>query len=528
MRRLLATFLAGGLLVTVACGNGNNNSPTTSGSTKQGGTLRVAVGIDPDTLDPAQQTTTTASQIVDMMVEPLVTIDQSGAVKPLLADKWDVAADGTSATFTLHPNVKFHDGTPFNAQAVKTSLERVCCSTVTFKPQPGILGSKVGGIDHVDAVDDMHAKVVLKKPLAPLVAALTQTNFGIVCPNSLNAAPNTPATIQQPCGTGPYKFKERVNGDHVTLARNDEYWGTKAPYATQEYRIIPDATTREAAVRSGQVDVAVLPPANDIPALQNDKNLNVILGPSDRTLFISLNTQDQNQPLLQKPEVRQALNYAIDKNAIVKNVMFGAATPLDSPAAKSLFGYCSAGSYNFDANKAKQMLSAAGASGMKVKLVAPTGRYVQDIQVAQAVAQYLRDVGVQVDGPGTSDWPSYLATVNVPPPGKVDMHFLGWAPAYLDMSQQMQQFWSTQWPTAGLATSYYKNPDVDSLIVKAQQETDNNARKTDYCTAEKQIWNDAPWIFLYNQKNPLLTTSKVQNVYGLPNEKFNTTWAHPA
>jgi peptide/nickel transport system substrate-binding protein len=462
-----------------------------------------------------------------MMVERLVTIDETGAVKPQLADKWDTSSDGLSITFTLHPGIKFQDGTPLTAAAVKMSIERVCCSAVTFKPQPGILGGKTG-IDHVDVIDDMHAKVVLKTPLAPAVAALTQTNFGIICPSTLTTAPNTAATIQQPCGTGPYKFSQRVNGDHITLTRNDSYWGPKALYATQEYRVIPEATTREAAVRSGQVDVAVLPPANDIPALQNDKTVSVILGPSDRTLFISLNNQDLVQPLLQKPEVRQALNYAVDKNAIVKNQMFGAATVLDAPAAKSLFGYCSVGNYNYDPAKAKSMLAAAGASGMKVKFGAPTGRYVQDIQVAQAVAGYLRDVGIQVDGPTTSDWPSYLATVNVPAPGKIDMHFLGWAPAYLDMSQQMQQFWSTQWPNAGLATSYYKNPTVDSLILKAQGETDQTARKNDYCTAEKQVWSDAPWIFLYNQKNPIVTTSKVQGVYGLPNEKFVTTWAHPA
>lgn len=527
MRRLLATVLAAGLFAAMACGNSGGTSGTQNNSNKQGGTLRVAIGIDPDTLDPAAQTTTTSQQIIDMMVETLVTIDQQGNVKPQLADKWDVAADGKSITFTLHPNIKFQDGTPFNAAAVKFSLERLCCDSKTFKPQPGILGG-AGGIDHVDVIDDMHAKVVFKSVLAPGLAGLTQTVAGIICPNSVNTAPNTPATIAQPCGTGPYKFKERVNGDHITLVRNDDYWGTKASYASQIYQIVPEATAREAGVRSGQFDVAYLPPANDIPALQNDKSVSVILGPSDRTLFISLNNQSQTQPLLAKKEVRQALNYAVDKNAIVKNVMFGAAQVLDAPSAKSLFGYCSVGSYNYDPAKAKQMLAAAGATGMHVKFVAPTGRYVQDIQVAQAVAGYLRDVGVVVDGPGTMDWPSYLGTVNVPPPGKVDMHFLGWAPGYLDESQQMQQFQSTAWPPKGLATSYYKNPDVDTLIAKANSEVDPNQRKTDYCSAQKQIWDDAPWIFLYNQKNPIVTTSKVQNVYGLPNEKFTTTWAHPA
>ncbi len=525
MRRLFAVFVAGSLLAA-ACGTGGGQGGSTPGP-KQGGTLKTAVGIDPDTLDPAAQTTTTSQQIIDMIVEPLVTIDQQGNVKPLLATAWTASPDGLAYTFTLRPGVKFHDGTPFNAAAVKFSLERLAVDKRTFKPQPGILGGK-NGIDHVDAVDDTHARVVLKGPNAPFLAALTQTVAGIICPNSVSVAPNTFATIAQPCGTGPYKFKERVNGDHITLVRNDDYWGTRPSYATQEYRIIPEAATREAAVRSGQVDVAYLPPANDIPALQNDKTVTVILGPSDRTLQIILNNQDPNQPLLAKKEVRQALNYAVDKQAIVKNVMFGAATVLDAPSAKTLFGYCPVGAYPYDPNKAKQMLAAAGATGMKVKFVAPTGRYVQDIQVAQVVAGYLREAGVQVDGPATMDWPSYLGTVNVPPPGKVDMHFLGWAPGYLDESQQMNQFTKTQWPNAGLATSYYTNPEVENLITKALTETDQNQRKADYCSAQKLIWDDAPWIFLYNQKNPIVTSAKVKNVYGLPNEKFVTTWASPA
>ncbi len=525
-RRLLTLLVVGAF--AVACGSGGGpGGTTTSGNTgKQGDLLKTAIGIDPDTLDPAAQTTTTSQQIIDMMVEPLVTIDQQGAVKPLLATSWQTSSDGLTYTFTLRSGVKFHDGTPFNAAAVKFSLERLAVDKRTFKPQPGILGGK-NGIDHVDAVDDTHAKVVLKNQNAPFLAALTQTVAGIVCPNSVNVAPNTFATISQPCGTGPYKFKERVAGDHITLARNDDYWGTKANYASQQYRIIPEAATREAAALSGQVDVAYLPPANDLPALQNNHAVSVVFGPSDRTLQIVLNTQDPNQPLLAKKEVRQALNYAVDKTAIIRSVMFGAAQSLDAPAASSLFGYCSAGSYAYNPSKAKQMLAAAGATGMHVKFVAPTGRYVQDIQVAQAVANYLRDAGVQVDGPGTSDWPSYLATVNVPPPGKVDMHFLGWAPGYLDMSQQMNQFTKTQWPNAGLATSYYTNPQVEDLITKALSENDQNQRKTDYCSAQKLIWDDAPWIFLYNQKNPFVTTSKISNVYGLPNEKFVTTWASP-
>ncbi len=525
-RVITLTMLAG--LALAACGTGSGQQTQTTSGPKHGNTLRVAIGIDPDNLDPAAQTTTTASQIVDMIAETLVTLDTKGALKPLLATSWQPASDGMSWTFTLRSGVKFSDGTPFNADAVKFSIDRLLSPT-TFKAVPGVLGGKTG-IDHTTAVDSTHVQFFLKSRFAPFASAMTQTNAAIISPASVNQAPNTPAKIVQPVGTGPYTYGDRVAGDHITLQANKNYWATHVNYDTQIYKIVPEAASREALVKSGGADVIVLPPANDIPALQADSSLKVILGPSDRTIFIAINTIDQEQPLLQKTEVRQALNYAVDKNAIIKTVMFGTATALHAPMAASLFGYCQTGTYDYNPSKAKQMLQAAGASGMSVKLAAPTGRYTQDIQVANAVAGYLRDAGLKVDGPATADWPTYLATyANVPPErSKVDMHLLGWAPSYLDAQQQFLQFYSTQIPPAGLETSYYKNPQVDTLIEQGSAGTDPAQRAQTYCNAAKIVWNDAPWIFLYNQKYPYVTTSKVTNVPGLPNEKFVSTWASPA
>lgn len=528
MKGRFSALLTLACLAVAACGTGGGGQQTTSGP-KHGDTLKVAIGIDPDTLDPAAQTTTTASQIVDMMAETLVTIDDKGGLKPLLATKWDPSSDGLSYTFTLRQNVKFSDGTPFNALAVKFSIDRLL-SPNTFRAQPGILGGKTG-IDRVDVVDDSHVKFTLKTKLAPFVAALTQTQSAIISPASVNVAPNKPDLITQPVGTGPYKFGERLAADHITLTANKDYWGTKANYDTQVYKIVPEPATREALVKSGGADVIVLPPTTDIPALQSDSSLKVILGPSDRTIQIIINTQGTVQPLLQKIEVRQALNYAVDKAAIIKSVMFGMAVPLDAPMSKSLFGYCPVGSsYNYDPAKAKSMLQAAGAAGMTVKMVAPTGRYVQDFQVAQAVAGYLRDAGLNVQGPATTDWPTYLSTyVNVPPSqSKIDLSLLGWAPPYLDAQQQFEQFYSARVPPNGLETSYYKNPEIDALIEKANSGTDPTQRQKDYCDAAKTVWKEAPWIFLYNQKFPFVTTARVTNVVGLPNEKFVTTWASPA
>ena len=525
-KRTISLLLVGGLALA-ACGT-NPGVGGTGTAAKHGDKLTVAVGIDPDTLDPAAQTTTTAQQIVDMMAEPLVTIGPDGNPAPLLATTWTNSSDGLSYSFTLRSGVKFSDGTDFNAAAVKFSIDRLLSPT-TFKAQKGVLGV----IGQVVVVDPTHVKFSLSKQFPAFVAAMTQTVAAIISPASVNVAPNTPAQIQQPVGTGPYKFGERQAGDHITMVRNPNYWGTKPNYDTQVYKVVPEATSREALVKSGQADVIMLPPANDLPALGQDPSLKVIMSPSDRTVQMVIDTVDPVNTNLQKKEVREALNYAVDKDAIIKKVMFGAAVPLNGPMSSSLAGSCDVGSnYNYDVNKAKQMLSSNGAAGMKVRLISPTGRYVQDFQVAQAVAGYLRDAGLQVEGPATSDWPSYVAGIVLASPEKqsqkADIHLLGWAPAYLDASQQFEQFYSPRAAPKGQESSYYKNTQVDGLIEQGNSDPNPTTRNKTYCDAAKIVWSDAPWIFLFNQKLPLVTTSKVTGIVGIPNEKFSTVYASPA
>jgi peptide/nickel transport system substrate-binding protein len=523
MNKKLLGFLIG-VLVMSACGGGGG--PTTSG-TKQGEKLTIAIGVNPDTMDPMRQTTTTVQNIVQMVVETLVWVDPTGKIQPLLATSWQQATDGMSWTFTLKSGVRFSDGAAFNAAAVKANLDRVLATGQTCP-----LCGPLRDIQSVDAVDDTHVKLSLKKPIAPLLGLLTEVTFGALSPSTIAKNPSKdpdPYTQQeQPVGTGPYTFTEFKKGESVTLTRNDNYWGQKANYKTQVFKVVKEAATREALVRAGQADVILLPPASDIPSLQKDSTVKVILAPGDRTIFLAFNTQTGN-PLLQKPEVRQALNYAVNKDAIIKSVLFDAASPMDAPMAPSLFGYCKVGSYPYDAGKAKQMLAAAGASNLSIKFYAPTGRYIQDFQAAQAIANDLTAAGVKIDGPKTSDWPTYLATINVPPDKAVaDLHFLGWAPGFLDASQAMVQFQSSNWPPKGLATSYYSNKQVNDLLAKANSESDQAARQSDYCAASKIVWADAPWIFLWVQRFPMVTTAKVTGVQSIPTESFYTVYASPA
>jgi peptide/nickel transport system substrate-binding protein len=515
----------GAVFLLAACGTGGHGAAAPN--SKQTDRLTVAIGVDPDTLDPMRQTTTTVTNVVQMVVESLARVDQNGKIAPSLATAWQESPDAMSWVFTLRTGVRFSDGTLFDATAAKTNLDREMDPT-SVCPNCGVLAHAVKS---VDVVDPDHLRLTMSSPLAAdvLLGLVSLANFGMQSPKVIQKGSPGYAQQEHPIGTGPYLLQERVKGDHVILTRNDDYWGQRPVFKQQVFQIVPDAATREALVRSGQAQVVLLPPISDLPSLQNDPTVKVLLAAGDRSVFFSFDTKDQAQPLLQNPQVRQAMNYAINRDAIVKSTLFGAAAPADAPMAPIVFGYCQMpNQYQYNPDLARQLLQKANAGGLTINLVAPTGRYIQDFQAAQNVANDLRAVGVTVNGPRTMDWPSYVGTINVPPArASVDLHMLGYAPGYLDASQAMTQFDPNQMPPRGLETSYYDNSGVTGLLQRAITEPDRNARAQEYCQAEQQVWNDAPWIFGWIQKFPIVYSADVTGVGSVPTESFYTVYAHP-
>jgi len=484
------------------------------------GTFRIAIGVDPDTTDPVQQTTTTVANMIDYVVETLVFLGPDGKNHPMLAESWSLAPDGTQYTFKLRKGVTFHDGTPLDAKAVKWNLDRV--------KDPNVRNAfrSIYPIKDVEAVDASTVRVTLTRPSAPFVGALTWTAAGLVSPAAADKHGNEYKNIVHPVGTGPYVFKERKKGESVTVALWDKYWGKKPHYDTVVFRIVPEPATRESLILAGQVDLIILPPVADLPALGRNTAVKVLLAPGDRTIYIALNN---TKAPFTDPRVRQALNYAVDKSAIIQNVLFGAADAMDAPMASSLLGYCKVGAYEFNQTKAKQLLAEAGVkAGTKVSFIHPTGRYIQDKEVAQAVAGYLREIGLEPEIQ-TMDWPSYIRTITTPADKNVtELHFLGWAPAYLDAAQAMLQFNSTNAPPNGLESSFYKNEKVDEGWLAADRESNPDKRKEIYCQMSKTVWAEAPWIFLYVQRFPIVYSAKVTDVGSIPNEKFYAIYARPS
>lgn len=507
MKAVLRAFVAGLLLL---------------GTVQAQETFRIAIGVDADSLDPVQGTTTTVDNIVDYMAETLIGIDEAGGLVPLLATDWSVSSDGLQFELTLREGVVFHDGTPLTADVVKWNLERLRDPAVNV-PRRGVYTV----IEDVEVVDDLHLRLHLANPYPALDGALTQTTAAILSPASVEAEGNSYENVTRPVGTGPYTFNSRSFGERIEVTRFDDYWGEIPYYERVIFNVVPEATTRESLLLSGQVDMILLPPTSDIPALNANPSVEVVMGPSNRTIFIVINT---TKPGLDDVRVRQALNYAVDKEAIIQGILFGAAVPMDGPMADSLFGYHRTGMYEYDPERARELLAEAGIEPGELELdfMSPTGRYVQDFPASQAIANYLADVGVRANV-RTMDWPTYIATMTQPrETNETNLHLLGWAPAFLDASQQMQQFHPSQHPPAGLATSFYTNPEAVRLMDEAASTIDPEVRAQLYAEVSEVIWHDAPWIFLWVQSFPMVHSADVTNIWGLPNEKFYAVYARPA
>jgi peptide/nickel transport system substrate-binding protein len=486
--------------------------------------LRIAVNTDVDTFDPHGNNTVAVAAVVDFMAETLIKVTADGKVVPNLAKSWTISPDGLTYNFELQEGVTFHDGTPFNAEAVAYNLKR------SLDPEANLGNrSPYNEIVDVEVVDDTHINFMLEKPSGPLLQAMANTNFAMVSPASIAEGTDSYINIGNQNGlvaTGPFMFKEFAPGDHVTVVKNPDYWGEMPYYDEVYFQIVPDPATRESLVLSGDVDLTLNPPISDIPALQANPDVEVLLDQGNRFIYFGLN---QSNEFLQKKEVRQALNYAIDKKAIVEKVMLGAAVPLVSPMPEMFFGWCDTGFYEYNPEKAKQMLADAGVPedwGKSLRFLAPSGRYLNDYQVGEAVAGYLADVGINVTVE-TMDWPTYVATTLNGPDTKLedrpDMYLMGWGGGYFHGSHTMIMY-ETDSYFNGFG---YANPELDALSASASAAPDEAQSADLYCQANQLIWEDAPVIFLHNQSFIVIHSAKITNVFGHPSEKFQAIYARP-
>jgi peptide/nickel transport system substrate-binding protein len=479
--------------------------------------LTIGIGIDADTLNPQEQTTTLIQNLCDFIYGNLFYQTPGAKLEPRLATKYEVSEDGLTYTIHLRKGVEFSDGTPFNAQALKLTFDRALDPDMRVP-----LRFYISMIKEATVVDDYTVQLHLKYPFAPLAATLSAT----IC------SPISPAAIEtygedvrkNPVGAGPYLLQEWISGDHITLVRNENYYGEKPTVAKLIFKIVPETATREAMLRSGQIDICYKPLPADVAALKANPKIKVDMPLDTRTIFMGMNCQ---KGVTSNKLVRQAFNYAVDKKAICEKILFDTAVPMEGPCSPILFGYHKmAHQYDYNPEKAKDLLKKANFPFDRViHMRTPTGRYLFDKQISEAAQAYLQAIGVRVEL-RTYDWPTYVAGLLKPlDKTELELFLLGWGPGILDADTALYgQFHSSVSPPKGLGAAHYSNPAFDKAIEATRLEQDPEKRLALFKKASEIVWEECPWIWLHTERFVVAYSSKIDGLVVTSIEKFYPTY----
>jgi ABC-type transport system substrate-binding protein len=454
--------------------------------------LVIAIGAQPESLDPIAMASAPAATVGEHVHQPLIYMAPDGSLKPSLAESWKASEDGLSWTLNLRKGVKFHDGTPFNARAVKANLDRFL--DPDSKAPYRFLLSEIKG---VEAVDDHTVQLTLNKPFAPITAHLSHSFIGMLSPNSLEGLEKGKPT-DTIVGTGPFKIVKWTRGEQIVMEANPDYWGGAPKIKKLTFKFVPEDAARVVMLETGEADAIMRVPPTDAQRLDSNPNVNVVKASSVRVIYIGFNAQAEP---FNNPKVRQAMNHAVNKEAIIKTILAGVGEASTAPVVPAVFGYDKVGPYEYNPEKAKKLLAEAGyPNGFKAVFHHPTGRYLMDATIAEAVQAMVREVGIELELQ-TMEWATYLGFVRKPvDEAQHKMYMLGWGCVTLDADYGLYALLhSSQWPMGGWNVSYYKNEKVDDLLQTARVTPDRSDRSGMYKEAIQMIWDDAPWLYLHNE-----------------------------
>ncbi|MCP8937683.1 ABC transporter substrate-binding protein [Alsobacter sp. SYSU M60028] len=358
----------------------------------------VGVRLEPPHLDPTAGAAAAIGEIVYANVfEGLTRIDRNAGVKPALAEKWDISADGKTYVFTLRKGATFHDGAPFTAEAVKFSYDRARAAD-SVNPQKALFEP----IESVDVVDANTVKVTLKRP-----TGLFLWNMGM--PAAVILSPASAADAKtKPIGTGPFKFERWSKGTSLELTRNPNYWGPAIKLDKATFKVIGDSQASFAALMAGDVDAFPIYPAPEVlDQFRADPRFKVVVGNTEGKTIMAMNN---GRKPFDDIRVRRAISMAVDRKAVIDGAMYGIAKPIGSHFAPQDPGYVDlTGKYPYDIAKAKALLKEAGvAEGTKMKLVLPPPEYAR--RSGEIIASQLKKVGIEAEIV-PMEWAQWLSDV---------------------------------------------------------------------------------------------------------------------
>lgn len=507
MKRFLGAF-AGAAAILLA---GLTLSATAALAQTPPNALVVGQIAEPKSLDPHAVTAVNDFRILMNIYDGLVRYkDGTLETEPALAKSWTISDDGLTYTFTLRDGIKFHDGSPLTAEAVKFNFDRMLDEKHPYHDTgPFPLSFFFSAIDSVTAKDKLTVEFKLKEPYAPFLSNLAYPTGLIVSPEAVKKYGKDFG--RHPSGTGAYKFAEWESNSKVVVTRNDDYWDGAPSLEAVIFRPITDANTRVAEMMSGGIDMMVEVPPDNVAGFQSDAAFTVHEQAGPHVWFLILNAKEG--PFADK-RVRQAVNFAINKKALVENVLQGTAAIAAGPTPPA-FSWAyndSLQPYPYDPDKARKLIKEAGQEGAELTFYVTEGGsgMLDPVPMGAAIQADLAKVGFKVKIE-TYEWNTFLGKVNPGLEGKADMAEMAWMTNDPDTLPYLA-LRTGAWPDkGGFNSGYYSNKKVDELLEKARSSTDQAERAKLYKQMQEIVHDDAPWAFIANWKQNAVTSAQVKN-----------------
>lgn len=471
MKRLLGLLIALVMVLSVPAFSALAQEPT----------LVVAQTSDTVTLDPQKQGGMASMNVLINMFDTLVTRDADGNLAPCLATSWEAISD-TTWRFKLREDVYFHDGDHFDAEDAKFSLDRLNAEE-TASPI-----AELKNLDHTDIVDAYTIDLTFKaaEPIAPNKCVMFG---GVMISKEYTQAHDADFLAKNPNGTGPYKFVSWVKDSEVVMEKNDAYWNAAPAYDKLIFRVIPNQADMMAALMTGEIDIAPSITADLANSIAGNAALKVVNADWIRTFFISLDTIG-SQPLSDK-RVRQAVNYAIDKQAIIDAIYSGYAKQVSTIIPAQNFGFdpeCP--SYGYDPEKARALLKEAGyENGFEITFDANSAELTE----IQAICGFLEDVGIKVNLNVVDS--STLTSLRTSKTAH-EMYYCGNTGWTMDALSNYQSF-------AAQDRRYARggSDELDALVVTEETNVDPQTRLDAFKTAQALMQDEAYFVYLWQKDN---------------------------
>jgi glutathione transport system substrate-binding protein len=475
----------------------------------------AAVASTFTTTDPYDANDTLSQAVAKSFYQGLYGFDKDMKMVPVLAESHEASKDGLVYTLKLRRGVKFHDGTDFNAEAVKVTFDRVTNPENKLKRY-----NLYKNITKTEVVDPYTVRFTLKEPFSPFINSLAHPSAVIISPAALQKYGK--GIAQNPVGTGPFKFVEWKQSDYLKVEKFAGYWRKGYPKVdTITWRPVVDNNTRSAIMQTGEAHFTFPVPYEQAEVLKSKPNLDLVAAPSIVHRYLSMNTQ---QKPFDNPKVRQAINYAINKDALIKVAFSGYAIPAEGVVPKGVEYAVKLGPWPYDPAKARALLKEAGyPEGFETTLWSAYN-HTTGQKVIQFLQQQLAQVGIkaQVQALEAGQRVEKVESAQDPATAPVRMYYVGWSSSTGEADWAMRPLLASEsFPPKLFNTAYYKNPAVDGDIAKALNTTSGAEKTKLYTDAQQRIWADAPWAFLVTEQLLSARTKNLSGMHVMPDASFN-------